>query len=372
MALSTNTPPTVYGPIIVNVTEGGPAGMVSPSANTIDSDLVDLVRIETVPPVLPPGVTWDATFNAFVIDPSDPAFDSLAAGMATTITLNFNITDGTNTVPHSMILTVTGVNDQAVVSGLSTGAVVEDSAASASGLLGVQDVDAGEAAFVATTTPLLGTYGSLSISAEGAWVYTLDNATLGALNAGQTATDLITVSTVDGTEQVIEITITGADEIVLTGTSASNYLAGNARAETILGLGGRDTLLGNAGNDSLDGGSGNDNLTGGAGLDVLTGGSGADRFIFTKLDDSRTGSADRITDFLHGTDSVDLKGIDAVSGGGDNAFKFIGGAGFTKAGQLRYDAASGMLEADVNGDKVADLQVQMTPGLTLTQSDFIL
>lgn len=201
MPLPTNTPPMVYGPIVVNITEGGPGGMVSPGLNRIDSDLTDLVRIETVPTDLPPGVSWNAEFNAFVIDPSGPAFDSLAAGMTTTIMVNFNVTDGSNVVPHSMILTVTGVNDPAVVSGLTTGAVVEDGASFAIGQLSVQDVDVAEAAFVATTAPILGTYGSLTISAERAWVYTLDNSKLGTLNAGQSATELITVRAVQSKHQ---------------------------------------------------------------------------------------------------------------------------------------------------------------------------
>lgn len=372
MAFSSENPPIVYGPIVVNLAEDGMPVWISPTSNTVDPDLGDLVRATGIPTDLPPGITFDPVFNVFLIDPSDPAFQALGQGDATVITISYMVTDGTTSLPHSMILTVNGVNDAALIGGVSSGAVVEDGLSVATGALTVSDVDAGEAAFVATTSPILGSYGALTIAADGAWVYTLNDAAVATLDAGQTATDLITVRTLDGTEQVITVQVTGADEIVLTGTAANNNLAGSALAETILGLGGRDTLSGFGGNDTLNGGSGNDFLIGGSGGDLLTGGTGNDRFIFQTVDDSSGGSFDRITDFQHGTDRIDLKGIDAVSGGGDNAFAFIGGAGFSRAGQLRYDAAAGLLQADVNGDRVADLQIAVTPGLTLTQSDFIL
>ena len=54
------------------------------------------------------------------------------------------------------------------------------------------------------------------------WTYTLDdsNAAVQALNAGQTLTDTFTASTVDGTAQVVTITINGAnDAAVISGTT---------------------------------------------------------------------------------------------------------------------------------------------------------
>ena len=67
------------------------------------------------------------------------------------------------------------------------------------------------------------TYGTFSIDATGAWSYTLDddNADVQALNTASTPLhDLITVSTADGTRQLINITINGAnDAAVITGTA---------------------------------------------------------------------------------------------------------------------------------------------------------
>ncbi len=68
-------------------------------------------------------------------------------------------------------------------------------------------------------------HGTFSINAAGAWTYALnnDNAAVQALNAGdRRCTDTITVTTADGTQQVVTITINGTnDAAVITGTSAA-------------------------------------------------------------------------------------------------------------------------------------------------------
>lgn len=136
-------------------------------------------------------------------------------------------------------------------------------------------------------------------------------------------------------------------------------------------------LTGSTAANWLEGGSGNDRITGSRGADVLTGSGGGDRFVFSSLADSRAGEAlaDRITDFQTGVDKLDLTGVDAISGGANNAFRWIGSADFAvtgSAGQLRYDAMTGLLEGDVNGDRVADFQIIMESGLSLTAADILL
>ena len=88
---------------------------------------------------------------------------------------------------------------------------------------------------------------------------------------------------------------------------------------------------------------------------------------------------DRILDFSPG-DKIDLSRIDAITGGVDDAFTFIGTAAFTgggTAGQLRYTAAGGnifIVEGDVDGDGIADftLSVAMTPATPPVATDFVL
>ena len=165
---------------------------------------------------------------------------------------------------------------------------------------------------------------------------------------------------------------TGNDS--LNGGGGNDSLNGQAGNDRLQGLAGNDSLAGLAGADSLDGGAGNDWLIGGAGRDVLTGGTGADLFRFTALADSAVGTnRDVITDFTRGEgDRIDLSWIDANTRfAGDQAFAFIGTASFTRvAGQLRF--ASGVLQADVNGDARADMEIAIQGVSTLLVADFIL
>ena len=57
-------------------------------------------------------------------------------------------------------------------------------------------------------------YGSYTLTAAGLWIYTLDNsnAAVQALNVGQTLTDTFTATTVDGTQQLVTITINGTND----------------------------------------------------------------------------------------------------------------------------------------------------------------
>ena len=52
------------------------------------------------------------------------------------------------------------------------------------------------------------------MTADGVWTYTLDNAncTVQALDVCDTLTDTFMVTTIDGTAQVVTITIHGADD----------------------------------------------------------------------------------------------------------------------------------------------------------------
>ena len=82
---------------------------------------------------------------------------------------------------------------------------------------------------------------------------------------------------------------------------------------------------------------------------------------------------DSVADFVVGFDKFDLSEIDAnnIGADGNQAFTFIGGAGFTFVrGQLR--SAAGVVEADVNGDAVADFRVVLANGAAAAAADFVL
>lgn len=128
-----------------------------------------------------------------------------------------------------------------------------------------------------------------------------------------------------------------------------------------------DRLFGGESNDQIFGGGGNDLLNGGFARDVLTGGTGADVFVFSTAEDITTAfyGSDRITDFQSGIDHIDLSAF--MAGG-----RFIGGALFTgHADEVRYNAATGQLVGDINGDRVFDWSMALTNKAALTAADFI-
>ncbi|MGY3945696.1 VCBS domain-containing protein, partial [Aeromonas tecta] len=122
--------------------------------------------------------------------------------------------DGTE---HTVTITITGVNDGAVISGADTGAVTEDAAnptLTDSGVLTVTDADAGQSVFVAGNgTPSNGALGSLTITEGGAWTYNVANAAVQYLKEGETKVETFTVQSADGTSHVVTITITGTNDL---------------------------------------------------------------------------------------------------------------------------------------------------------------
>ena len=129
-------------------------------------------------------------------------------------------------------------------------------------------------------------------------------------------------------------------------------------------------------NDVLVGGDGADTLEGGGGADLLTGGAGADLFRFQDGDSGLGSASDRILDFVSGEDRIDLSALDAHTAVvGDQAFVYVGEAAFSaSAGELRQrsDGTDTVIEADVDGDGVADLEILLSGALQLTASDFLL
>ncbi|GHC48045.1 calcium-binding protein [Neogemmobacter tilapiae] len=148
--------------------------------------------------------------------------------------------------------------------------------------------------------------------------------------------------------------------------------------DTGLGGDGQDQISGQSGRDNLFGGAGGDSLTGGQASDFLVGGSGADRFIFTLASESTVAVAgrDRIDDFNRAQgDKIDLRGMDAKSGAGNQAFIFIGSQAFDgDKGDLRFVKAGTnvVVQGDINGDRKADFAILVEDMTSLRASDFLL
>jgi len=174
---------------------------------------------------------------------------------------------------------------------------------------------------------------------------------------------------------VEHLLLTGAAAVNGTGNGLDNVIIGNNAANLLQGLAGNDTLSGAGGADTLEGGIGDDNLLGGGGHDVMTGGTGQDGFRFdTAL--SATNNVDGILDFSVADDTIYLD--DAIFAGlatgplAVGAFR-AGSAALDGDDRILYDAATGHISYDSDGvgGTAAILFATVTPGLALTNADFI-
>jgi subtilisin-like proprotein convertase family protein len=135
------------------------------------------------------------------------------------------------------------------------------------------------------------------------------------------------------------------------------------------------------GKDTLTGDGAANDLAGGRGKDIVIGGKGDDSFVFNAIRDSLTTARDVIKDFGKGADMIDLFGIDAGAATGDQAFSFIGKAGFSGAGaEVNFKLVDKpgtskdmtLVSIDLDGDKVVDWQIQLTGLHKLGIGDFVL
>lgn len=165
----------------------------------------------------------------------------------------------------------------------------------------------------------------------------------------------------------------GAGHDSLSGEAGNDVLFGEMGNDRLSGEDGNDTLDSGDGDDRLEGGAGQDSLTGGLGADVLGGGLDADVFRFH----SASSGADEITDFVGGTDKIQIYA--SGFGGGLAAgapVTLVSGANPTASGgtgQFLYDTDDGRLlwDSDGAGGGSAVLVATLSNLPSLAASDFI-
>ena len=186
--------------------------VISVLDNDTDPDASDELNILSASVAAGMGaVLVSADRKSLIFDPADD-FQYLPQDQSATVQISYQVEDGNGGVATGFVtVTVTGLNDTALIGGEQTGRVTErEEENTTEGQLTITDVDLGEAAFQASTT--VGIYGTLSINAAGLWIFTLDNSdpdTI-SLNFDQSAEDIFIVSSIDGTTAQITITVNGA------------------------------------------------------------------------------------------------------------------------------------------------------------------
>ena len=130
--------------------EGSASHVVNLLANASDVDASDVLSVTgvtysvngaTTSGTAPAGVSLSG--SSLTIDPTNAAFDSLAAGETKVIRVNYTVTDSKGgTVTTSETVTITGTNDAPTVTSSENKSVTEsDSRISTDGELKFNDVD---------------------------------------------------------------------------------------------------------------------------------------------------------------------------------------------------------------------------------------
>jgi uncharacterized delta-60 repeat protein len=166
---------------------------------------------------------------------------------------------------------------------------------------------------------------------------------------------------VDNVNDVVQETRTNATEIDTVYASVNWTLGANLEnlvltgAKTLSGTGNalNNLLTGNGVDNVLNGADGNDILNGASGNDTLTGGSGADTFQFsTALNATR--NVDTLTDFLSGTDKIELSSaifsqLGFTGAPASDAFFHAGSSATDTFQHILYDSGSLYYDADGSG-----------------------
>jgi VCBS repeat-containing protein len=192
--------------------------------------------------------TWSVDANgnwSYQLNNSDPAVQALGAGSMLSDSFVLQSQDGS--ASQIVTITVTGTNDVPVITGQTTGNVVEDGAVTASGTVLITDVDTGQSHSQAASGAAK--YGTWSVDADGHWTYQLNNAntSVQALSAGKTLVDSFTVTSQDGSaHKTVSVTITGSNDLATMGGLASGKVTETTAMSVTGGLWVKDVDSGEA------------------------------------------------------------------------------------------------------------------------------
>lgn len=127
---------------------------------------------------------------------------------------------------HDIVITITGSEDAAELSGDTSGSVTDEAGSlTTGGSLTISDPDANDNPTLPDTDQD-GQYGTFSM-ANGQWTYTLDPELAESLDAGVTVTDTITLTDSMGGKHELVISVTGTeDAATLTGDTTGNLVEG--------------------------------------------------------------------------------------------------------------------------------------------------
>ena len=174
----------------------------------------------------------------------------------------------------------------------------------------------------------------------------------------------------------------------LEGDEQNDYINARGGHDVITAMGGNDNVRAGNGNDYIDSGLGDDMVYAGRGGDTVIGNLGADRLYLGGRNDLDTdtvvyithrdslvgnGQRDRIYQFDQGEDLIDLSAIDANIHQQDNQdFLFNQMQAANNAIWIVDNGNHLVVNGDINGDSVADFEIEIRNINSLDEDDFIL
>ena len=332
----TNDIPVISGSSAANLTEDNNSLLAASGVLTIsDADIGQAVFVEQLSTSGTAGIGFfslqtDGSWT-YSADNTQVAVQSLGANSTIEDSFTAVSADGSEQV---VTVTITGVDDAEVLTGISSGTVTEDTGETltVTGSLSVTDVDEDDAAAFVAQVDTVGSLGlgTFNIGEDGVWTYSVDNSlsTVQNFSAGNNGVETFTVMTVGGTSQLVSVTILGMNEPIELSDIETSVDAGGF------------VINGNSGSEQAGRSVSNAGDVNGDGLgDLIIGAHRSD------LSETDAGASYVVFGQTSGT-PIELSNLEAS---GSNGFIIIGDAADDNAG-LSVSGAG-----DINGDGYADL-----------------
>ncbi len=365
--------------------------------NDTDPDTGDKLRISSIDTT---GTVGQVTFlaNGQIVYNPNSLFESLAEGQITTDSFVYTLSDAEGlTDTATVTITITGINDAPIAvvdtdSGNEGNETVASVAITGNVLTNDTDVDSPQIDFTTMAQLTVGTYGTLTLNADGSYSYTIDdnNATVNALNVGGSVVDVFNYTMSDNnatnpktSNSTLTITIDGTNDAPV---AVADVNSGNEGNETVASVAMTGNVLTN--DTDVDTALGNLDVT--AAVIVGTYGTltlNADGSYSYAIDDNNatvnalnTGSS--VQDVLnytlndnHGTDPKSVTGTLTITIDGTNdapviadldgdVFIHIDGGG---AQTLNQGAAASVSDVDSSDFDTGTLRVEITNNAVLLE-----
>ncbi|WP_430734435.1 VCBS domain-containing protein [Halodesulfovibrio aestuarii] len=221
------------------------------SGNVLTNDIDPDGDVLTVTPFTSKGRYGTFTLGSdgnwtYTLDNEDSDVVALGDGGTLTDSITYTVSDGQTSDSASLTVTIHGTNDGPVFESGLSGSVTEDTLAAdgsvatelvSEGQIVTTDADTGEAAnhsfSFADGEDGSGTYGSLTLDADGHWKYVADNAAVQGLGSDDTYVEHFSVEVSDGhggtDVQTIDVTIHGTND----GPVFESGLSGSVTEDTL-------------------------------------------------------------------------------------------------------------------------------------------